>query len=235
MRCERLPEPELAFKEESSTNCKTGLLQGPYSARRDTHAARIRVGVIGPKHLVESCREWVACCNGFIESRPIPTPGRERPAIDKRLFPDFPGCPTAYECTLVTDDAYVQFLSLADFAKLDKNNPHAYLEILLRLFEEKIKLMVDSNVSPPDVILCLLTNEMYDICHIVGDYHERLRRRREPETQLNLFKDFDEFNPARVVGESRPLTRNFRSCLKKLAMRPDIRIPITFEAEDPGR
>jgi hypothetical protein len=135
----------------------------------------------------------------------------------------------------VTDDAYVQFLSLADFAKLDKNNPHAYLEILLRLFEEKIKLMVDSNVSPPDVILCLLTNEMYDICHIVGDYHERLRRRREPETQLNLFKDFDEFNPARVVGESRPLTRNFRSCLKKLAMRPDIRIPITFEAEDPGR
>jgi len=232
LKIERLPEPLLVFKEGSSTNCKRGLLAGPYGARRDSHRSRILLGLVGPKHLIETSRPLIQRFNDVIESRPIPKSGTRPESVSKTLFPDFPSCPVAFDCTLVIDDAYTAILSLADLAKLDRNNPFSYQDNLLRLIDEKIASILESNPSGPDVLVCLLTNEMYDICHIVGDYHQPLRRKYVPDTQLNLFKDLDDFNPARVIGQDRPLSKSFRSSLKKMVMRPAIRIPVQIVREE---
>ncbi|MFQ5574815.1 MAG: hypothetical protein ACE5E0_04240, partial [Terriglobia bacterium] len=61
--------------------------------------------MVGPKHLIEDARSIIQRFNAFIESRPIPKPGKTAEPISKILFPDFPGCPVAFDCNLVTDDA----------------------------------------------------------------------------------------------------------------------------------
>ncbi len=176
MKVERLPEPELRFKGGTATYCKAGLEEtGPYDAINESHKGKISIGIIGMKEYVEKTKEWVGLCNDFIESRPH----KEKEEINKELFPDFPGCGVAFDSKLVAEDRFVQYIPIADYAKLDLYNDIKYTEGLLSLFEEKVKLMLDiSGDAKPDVILCPLTDEMYERGHVAGDYHRKLKKEK---------------------------------------------------------
>lgn len=196
MKIERLPEPELLGKSCASAYCKTALLEGPYSAMQQSHKNKITVGIVGLKHLLEKTKEWINLCNGYIESKPHTRNwGAESGLISKYLFPDFPGMDFAFESKIIAEDSYIESIILSELGKLSARNKFRYIEDLLSIFEDKIKLILNRNEDAPDVILCVLSDEMYDICHVVGDYHRKLRRREEKDTpQLNLFQDFDSFS-----------------------------------------
>jgi hypothetical protein len=226
MKVERLPEPELRFKGGTATYCKSGLEDtGPYDAIKESHKGTISIGIIGMKEQAEKTKEWVGLCNDFIESRPH----KEKEEIRKELFPDFPGCGVAFDTKLVAEDRFIQYIPIADYARLDLYNDIKYTEGLLSLFEDKIKLMLDvSGDAKPDVILCPLSDEMYERGHVAGDYHRKLKKKKEVDpNQLNLFKDLDGFSNTDFAKEEEEAFHiNFRSIMKKMAMSSSIRIPI---------
>jgi hypothetical protein len=90
-----------------------------------------------------------------------------------------------------------------------------------------------SGDAKPDVILCALTEEMYEIGHIAGDYHRRIRKKKWVDpNQLNLFKDLDGFSDKDFSHEDdEPFYINFRSMMKKIAMSSNIRIPVQLLRE----
>ncbi|MCK4224481.1 MAG: hypothetical protein KAX39_04820 [candidate division Zixibacteria bacterium] len=234
MRIERLPEPELLAKGPPATFCKTALLDGPYSALQQTHKEQITVGIVGLKSLVEKTKDWIDLCNDFVESRASKSKGNGGGgAINKDLFPDFPGTPIAFQCKIVTDDSYIQPIILSECRGLDKRRKFKYIEELLSIFESKIKSLLDINEKKPDVILCILSDEMYETCHVVGDYHKKIKKRKLVDRfQLNLFQDFDSFQETGVYAEeSKPFFRNFRSALKKIVMNPQIGVPVQIVRE----
>jgi hypothetical protein len=225
MKVLRLPEPELRFKNGLATYCKVGLnAGGPYDSINDSHKNKIVLGVIGTKELVDKTRDWVALCNDEILSKPH----KEKDDINKELFPDFPGCSLAFETTLVVEDRFVQEIKLGECGKLDRSNDVAYTKGLLALFEEKLRLMLEIGGDvKPDVILCVLTEQMYDLGHAAGDYHTKLKRKEIDPNQLNIFRDIDLFtDKPDPKEEEEPFYINFRSMMKKIAMSREIGVPV---------
>lgn len=230
MTIERIPEPELQFQSGANTYCKTGLLaNGPYDASKDSHSSRLLVGIIGTKELIERTKEWIKLCNNSIESKPHGV----KEAINKNLFPDFPGSEIAFNSRIIVQDSYNQVISLSDLTHLDWQNNVKFTDDLLSIFKGKIRLVLDTNEIGPSVFLCVLTDQMYEICHVVGDYHRKLKKRKKIDpNQLNLFQDLDTFSEKDFSqGEDEPFYRNFRSALKKLAMNPEISVPIQILRE----
>jgi hypothetical protein len=225
MKVERLPEPNLRFKSGVDTYCKFGLgNHGPYDATKAGHKSVVTLGVVGMKESIDKARDWIALCNSYLESRPH----GEKEEINKDLFPDFPGADDAFNTTLVFEDRFVQEIRLSDYAKLNRGNDIAYTSRLLEIFEEKIKLMLEvGGDDKPDVILCILTEEMYELGHAAGDYHKRLRKRVGDPNQINLFADWDKFSGTPYSrDEEEPFYINFRSSMKKMAMSSSVGVPI---------
>jgi hypothetical protein len=225
MKVERLAEPQLRFKEGTNTYCKFGLGEGgPYDALKKGHKNIITLGIVGMRESIDKARDWIELCNYYIESKPH----KEKEEINKELFPDFPGCDEAFATSLVVENRFIQEIRLSDYAKLHRSNEIAYTSGLLELFEEKIKLMLEvSGDEKPDVILCVLTEEMYELGHAAGDYHKKLKKKVADPNQLNLFGDLDKFSDKPFTPDvEEPFYINFRSSMKKMAMSSGVRIPI---------
>jgi hypothetical protein len=224
VKIERIPEPELIFKGmNKSTYCKLGLGDsGSYAADKEGHGSKINIAIIGTKELVEKTREWVALCNEEI----ISIPHKGKTDINKHLFPDFPGFEQAFMSKLVIEDSFVQTIKNADLFKLHNTNEFVYQNGLLNLFRQRTLEMFENNERRPDVILCVLTDEMYDICATVGDYHKKIKKKEKDLDQMDLFHDLDTLPDGFIPKSPEPLYRNFRSCMKKIAMEPSIRMPI---------
>lgn len=225
MKVERLPEPLLRFRNTSNTYCKFGLGEsGPYDASKDSHKDKITLGIIGMKELVEKTQEWVELCNEYVESRPH----KDKEEINKELFPDFPGCSYAFDTKLVVEKRFIQEIKIGEYARLDRAKDIIFTQGLLTLFEEKIKLMLEvAGDTKPDVILCILSEEMYALGHAAGDYHRKLKKKEVDPNQLDLFKDIDQF-PIKPFAhkEEEPFHINFRSQIKKIAMNRRVGVPI---------
>jgi hypothetical protein len=225
MRVERLPEPKLRFKEGTNTYCKFGLGErGPYDALKKGHKNVITLGIVGMRESIDKTRDWIELCNTYVESRPH----KEKEDINKELFPDFPGCDEAFAASLVIENRFIQEIRLSDYAKLHRSNEIAYTSGLLELFEEKIRLMLEvSGDEKPDVILCILTEEMYEKGHAAGDYHRKLKKKEADPNQLNLFGDLDKFSGKPFAPDiEEPFYINFRSSMKKMAMSSGVGVPI---------
>jgi len=225
MKVLRLPEPELRFKTEIATYCKVGLAAGgPYDSIKEGHANKIVLGIVGLRELIDKTRDWITLCNDEIVSRPH----KDKEDINKELFPDFPGCSIAFDATLIAEDRFVQEIKLGEYGKLDRTNDVAYTKGLLTLFEEKLKLMLEvSGDLKPDVILCVLSEEMYELGHAAGDYHKKLKKKEIDPNQLNIFKDIDLFTEKPDPKEDEePFYINFRSMMKKVAMSKDVGVPV---------
>jgi hypothetical protein len=225
MKVERLAEPQLRFREGTNTYCKFGLgVGGPYDALKKSHKNIITLGIVGMRESIDKARDWIELCNTYVESRPH----KEKDEINKELFPDFPGCDDAFATSLVVENRFIQEIRLSDYAKLQRSNEIAYTSGLLELFEEKIKLMLEvSGDEKPDVILCVLTDEMFELGHAAGDYHKKLRKKEADPNQLNLFGDLDKFSGKPFTPDvEEPFYINFRSSMKKMAMSSRVGVPI---------
>jgi len=224
VKIERISEPELIFRDsQKSTYCKVGLSDsGSYDSMKEGHNSKINLAIIGTKELIEKTKEWINICNEQI----ISTPHSGKEDINKHLFPDFSGAEMAFHSKLVVEDSFIQTIKTADMIKLHGLNEFEYQNELLNFFRNRIREMFENNERRPSVILCVLTDEMYGICGTVGDYHKKIRKRRIDPDQMDLFHDLDTLPEGFVQQKSEPFYKNFRSSMKKMAMEPDIRIPI---------
>lgn len=233
---ELLPEPRVLGKSAVEADCKRALLSGPYAARNPAHSNRISIGLVGTYNLVDRAKKWLDEVNEPIAST---SEGRDPDPVEqarhKLLFPDFPGCPAVFEKTIVYEPQFEEKIPLDEFSRLDKSNEFTFIDGLLGVIEGKIKRIVAAAERKPDVILLPLTEEIYDLCHVVGDYHRKLRRPRATAANLNqldLFKDFDTLQLAPRVDDDKPISRNLRSALKKIAMNPDNGVPVQIIREN---
>ena len=229
-----LSEPKVLCKDASETDCKRALLSGPYGARNASHSNRLTIGLIGTYNLVDRAKEWLAAINEPIESTSnIDASDISGQRRHKILFPDFPGCAATFEKSIILEPQFEQKIALDELSTLDRKNKVAYIERLLRIIESRLQLILDASERKPDVILILLTEGIYEACHIVGDYHRRLRKPREdPTNQLDLFKDFDTLQVTPRVDGDEAVYRNLRSALKKIAMNPRYGVPIQIIREN---
>jgi len=226
---ERLGEPLLKTKGDRHSYCKVGLLKGPFSALHP----KLIIGIVGRKDMVEKAEKWLARCNGFIKSE-MPKGTNPNIEINKDLFPDFPGANLAFEVELAAPKSYQQFIRQAEMAALDLKNPFQFVHSLLKIFEDKIKLMLEENQTNPHVILCVIDSVMYEYGHAAGSYHARIKKKKpEDEIQYDLFKDFDAMNQlAYIPAKADPFYIDLRNALKKRVMHPSIGIPIQLLRED---
>lgn len=225
-----LPEPKVVGKAGAEADCKHALLAGPYAARGRSHSNRISVGMVGTYDLLDRAKSLLDQVNEPIES--VPEDPNSTPlerARHKLLFPDFPGCPAVFDKTVVYEPQFEEKIPLDELSRLDRSNEFTLVDGLLRIIEEKIKRIASAAEKKPDVILLPLSEEIYELCHLVGDYHRKLKKPRPPvdnPNQLDLFKDFDTLQLQPRVDEGTPLSRNLRSALKRIAMDPDYGIPL---------
>jgi hypothetical protein len=229
-----LPEPTVVTREQEGTYAKECLLTGPFGARRLGHAERLSIGLIGTYHLIDLAKEWFTAANSFIESEP----SRELETdFDKQrhklLFPDFPGAPIAFSKTLVLEPEFEGKLTLNEVVDLQRLQPEQYAVQLETLIQQRIASILGASERKPDVIAVLLTDEMYETCHVIGNYHQKLRGQAEPEAelQLDLFSDLDKLTVDVDPKSVEPLSHNFRSRLKKIAMNPEYSRPVQIVRE----
>src|SRR5437667_945521 len=203
------------------------------ASRSSSSAISARYFFASSYHLIDLAKEWIASANSYIES--IPTRELES-AFDERrhklLFPDFPGCPVAFSKTLVVEPEFEAKLTLNEIAELDGLQPQRYAARLESLIEQRVATMLGLAEGKLDVIIILLTDEMYETCHIIGNYHRKLKPKIEAESeQLDLFSDFDKLSVDIDPKTVESLSHNFRSRLKKIAMNPKYGVPIQIIRE----
>jgi hypothetical protein len=229
-----LAEPKVICKEAAETDCKRALLSGPYGARTQSHLNRMSLALIGTYNLIDQAKEWLSAINDQIESESrSDSTDLTAKRRHKLLFPDFPGCPVAFEKSVVLEPHFEQRITLDELGTLNKNNKIAYIEQLLQIIEAKIQRIIEASERKPDVILLLLTEEIYELCHIVGDYHRKLKRSKTSDLQqMDLFKDFDTLRLTPRADDEDPVYRNLRSALKKIAMNPRYGVPIQIIREN---
>ena len=230
---ELLREPTVLSKEEEGTYAKQCLLTGPYAARRPSHTERLSVGLIGTYNLIDLAKEWLQSANSYIES--VPSKDLESAFDQKRhklLFPDFPGAPICFAKTIVIEPEFEAKLTLNEVAELEGLPPQRYAERLEKLIHDRLSTMLRLAERKPDVVVILLTDDMYDVCHITGNYHQKLARPSESEVeQYDLFADFDKLSIDVDPKTVEPLSHNFRSRLKKIAMNPEYNVPVQIIRE----
>lgn len=232
-KLELLREPTVLTREEEGTYAKECLLSGPYAARRPSHTERLTIGLIGTYNMIDLAKEWLEAANLAVES--LPTKPAESAFDAKRhklLFPDFPGAPVAFSKTLVVEPEFEAKITLNEIAELERLTSHQYADKLEALIEAKYSAMLRLAEKKPDVVMVLLTDRMYDVCHITGNYHQRLKPESETQIeQYDLFSDFDKLSVSIDPKTVEPLSHNFRSRLKKIAMNPNYGVPIQIVRE----
>jgi hypothetical protein len=232
-KLELLREPTVLTKEEEGTYAKECLLSGPYAARRPSHTERLTIGLIGTYNLIDLAKEWLEAANLGVESLPSrPAESAFETKRHKLLFPDFPGAPVAFSKTLIVEPEFEAKITLNEIAELERLADHQFADRLEALIEAKYSAMLRLAEKKPDVVMVLLTDSMYEICHITGNYHQKLKPLPETEIeQYNLFSDFDKLSVNIDPKTVEPLSHNFRSRLKKIAMNPNYAVPIQIVRE----
>ena len=232
---EFLSEPVLTFGQGGRhIDPKAGLtLFGPSGHADGTVGpTTITLGFVGPAAAVEGARSWLQTLNDPIEN------DKQR----ERLFPTFPGMPTAFRCRLVSPSNLTyalppkpleRALSIASFRSRTRE--------CSRLISEGISALCEKT-GPPAVIICPWSQEIVQRCTGSSGRHRlsadlaSLRRKvltQEAVGQTRL-QPFDE-DLVELIQEGRTLW-NLHAQLKADAMRLGVAIqilePDTYEGKN---
>lgn len=186
-----LTEPTLEFRYgQSIEDPRLGLaVFGPYDADRPGRAGSISFGTIGTKHGLRALTPFIAAMAG-------PIPGAS--AVDRRLWPAFPGFDSAFSSSLPiqatrrwTVDAHAldTAVRLADESRRVSRVVELYLDGL-RAFRRS-----DDRI---DVAFCVVPDVVYANCRPksrvrdpIGVRPTGAQRRAREGGQLDLWDDVD--------------------------------------------
>jgi hypothetical protein len=232
LTCGVLPEPHLLFGGgHRHIDPKTGLaLYGPYSLadQDDPAISAIKIGIVSTGPLVTESRSWISACR-----RRVTNDGSE-----PFLHPPFPGMDPqgVLQCELVTSRVWEEVI--ADRAvrlALGAGDYYQRLSAVMALFRDGVRNLSERQPRP-DVIACVIPNEVIELCTVQQTPQggvrrlrltpgEKAHRARLEAGQQTLFQlSFGDEDDDDVPGH-----RNLRRALKAETMTFGIPIQIVQE------
>ena len=209
-----LDEPALEFSDgKLHQEPKVGLIAGgPYSLRYGKDfPSSVRLGFVGPSEMIDAGRNWFdRCRRGLLSGKP-----------NRRRHPDFPAFKEVFRSPLEMSDRWTVEIGQRELGSALSRPPHLQFEGLLDLYAGGVSTLADREFGP-NVIVCSLTDELFEQFSTQGETSPRRRRRartgRGAANTLHQQLQFDNMGPADSGGADSPLHRNFRRGLKAKAM-----------------
>ena len=216
-----LPPPILEFGGSGGfTDPKVGLVkEGPFSLRfGPAHKSQVRLGLIGPREIVDQARAWFRKCKKAIASN----------KVNQEMYPSFPGFQDAFRASLDLDPRRWQvILDDHEIRDILKSSPRERFQGILNLYSKGIERFARAEVRP-DVTVCCLTKDIVRECRTVTsslttDEWEQLKEKQKDRAkdQVSEYEDWSTEETAEDL-----LYRDFRRALKARAMKYSMPIQI---------
>ncbi len=149
-----LAPPQLQFGGAAATSDpKVGLeLAGPFDLRFGAaRQTQVKVGIVGPRVLVEQARRWLERCRGAI-------PVLGEPSL---LQKPFPGFTKAFHMSLVDSDSWTVILDDVELAEvLSEPNQFTAFQKVVDMYGEAHGGLASRDANRPDVVLICLSDEV---------------------------------------------------------------------------
>lgn len=201
LSCAYLPEPELFFaNKQRCVDPRTGLAAfGPYSKTDATRRESIRVGIVGPADAIDRAVSLLA---------QMQLPVEQKESVDCVLHPSFPGLNSGepFQIELITQPIWHRSLRPIDIRLVEAEEDFTRrVGLLKRFVAEEVKALAALD-SPPDVVICAMSQSLEDLCRTgIAEYD------REQG-------DFAELALGDVEEPSDDTSRSFRRGLKAECM-----------------
>jgi hypothetical protein len=224
-----LKPPQLQFGGAVTTSDpKVGLdLAGPFDLRfgaaRQTH---VKVGIIGPRQLVERTRRWLERCRA-----PVPVLGT--PSL---LQKPFPGFAKTFHMSLVDSDGWSVHLDS------ERRNPLEEAlddDDLFRSFQKVVDLYSDAHARlakrdtnrPDVVIVCIPDDVLKKVRSVERDLTAEEKKKAKAIAKSRESRQMDMFDMLQEVEQTEEdfLKRDLRHALKARAMANKLPIQIVTE------
>lgn len=201
---------------------------GPYDLRfGGARKNEVRVGIIGPKNLVDSGLKWLErCSNPILGFKNTATPIYQAYAGFESIFRAKLVINTAWQIVMNSDkhDPIEDALQeVDDFLRFSKT---------LELYVEALKRLASRDTARPDVVVVCLSEELFKRIgtinrNLTSDEKKTVKKlqKKKQETQLDMFGVFQEVEQTQEDF----LNRDFRAALKAEAMK--LRMPIQIGRE----
>lgn len=198
---------------------KVGLREfGPLSLRFGTaHQHEVRVGLVGPRTMLERAWNWFERCQSHISS------GSDNQA----RYPDFPGFQKAFHSALGLSKPSWRWEIYDDKLEVAlKRRPEERFSAVLELYTKGLRELRGSRL---DVIIACLPKEVIERCrtvrasHLTRQERELLRKQASGQQTLPGLEEL-------VTVQDTLLSRDFRRALKARAM--DLGTPIQIGTDN---
>jgi len=170
LTCTYLAEPELLFgNRQRCVDPRTGLgAYGPYSKTDPTRRENIRIGIVGPADAIDRAVSLL---------RQIQQPIEQKDNVDCVLHPAFPGMNSGdpFQVELITQDVWNRTLRALDVRLVEDEEDFTRRVGLLKKFvAEEVRALAALD-SPPDVVICAMSQKLEELCRTGIAAHDRER------------------------------------------------------------
>ncbi|MCW4019377.1 MAG: hypothetical protein NWF00_11985 [Candidatus Bathyarchaeota archaeon] len=131
----------------------------------------IKIGIVGTKTTIDSCRLWIQRCQGRI-------PPKEE---NSTLFQAFPGFTKVFGCELLLLNDCIEFVSAPEIQKvLDISEYNQRVREAAKLFTGKLRNFLGRDPRP-HVVICALPQEIINSCsrESKGGFRRKLTRKEK--------------------------------------------------------
>jgi hypothetical protein len=199
-------------------------LAGPFDLRFGAaRQTQVKVGLVGPRGLVEQAKRWLERCRGAI-------PVLGEPSL---LQKPFPGFTKAFHMALIYSDSWTVVLDDVDLAEaVSELDPFAAFQQVVDMYGEAHGSLASRDANRPDVVLICISNEVQKRLHSVErNLTAEERKRAKALAKARESRQMDMFDMLQDVEQTEEdfLKRDLRHALKARAMANKLPIQIVTQ------
>jgi hypothetical protein len=213
----RAPELEFGDNKAYFTDPRAGLaLAGPFSLRFGrAHKAQIRLGLVGPRNLLQDARHWYERCEGEIFTGKPENP----------MYLPFAGFERVFQSVVVLDRSWEANIEKELAVALERSGRDRF-EGVLDAYSAAISKL--SRAQSLDVITCCLPSDVITSCWSITRTLTRTERKQLQKAKKDEALGQMSFETLWVPDDTSEdlLQRDFRRALKARAMEANIPIQI---------
>jgi hypothetical protein len=221
-----LKPPQLQFGGAATTSDpKLGLdLAGPFDLRFGAaRQTQVKVGIVGPRSLVEQTRRWLERCR-------LPVPVIGTPSL---LQKPFPGFAKTFHMTLLDADGWIVHLDSDSHDALDRamSEPDEFkcFQKVVDLYSEAHGRLALRDANRPDVvIMCIPDHVLEKVRSVERDLTADEKKNAKAMAKSRESRQMDMFDMLQDVEQTEEdfLKRDLRHALKARAMANKLPIQI---------
>jgi hypothetical protein len=224
-----LKPPQLQFGGAVTTSDpKIGLdLAGPFDLRFGAaRQTQVKVGIIGPRQLVDQTRRWLERCRS-----PVPVLGT--PSL---LQKPFPGFEKTFHMSLVDSDGWTVHLDSEHRdpleEALDDGDLFRSFQKVVDLYSDAHARLAKRDTNRPDVVIvCIPDNVLKKVRSVERDLTAEEKKKAKAIAKSREARQMDMFDMLQEVEQTEEdfLKRDLRHALKARAMANKLPIQIVTE------